>query len=85
MYIEGLYNYLRDFRGPVKCAMIKSKVGGVSNSAKRDKHVHFNFDCNRIDCEQGTPSPQMGFKEGVGVIREGRGKGRAKQERQEGS
>ena len=26
MYVENIYNYFHDFRGPVKCAMIKFEI-----------------------------------------------------------
>ena len=88
MYVGSTYKYLHDFRKPVESATIEIATAIENHRSlkllqtRQDRTPHR---LHQTDLERRAPSPQLGFRRGVGVGREERGVEREKQEGQEGA
>jgi hypothetical protein len=90
MYIENVYYYFCEFKRAVECViieiiiLIKNCWSLKCHQTRQVSAIHFC--CNRTlpNHKLGTPTPQMGVREGV-VDREWRVEGREEKERQDGS
>jgi hypothetical protein len=70
MYIESVCNYFHDYRRPLKCTMIKITITIENGQSlklcqtRQGDTFATSLQLLQTTYKQGTPSPQMVFREG---------------------